>query len=603
MRFMHLWPLFLLILIPIVIIMYLLKQKAVNHPVPSLFLWNEMYRNKESDTPWEKLKKNKLLIIQIITILVLIFALMSPYLASTAETSENVVLLIDNSGSMNTVLSNKKTRLDYAKNAAREYVKTLSDNTAVTVIACSDRTSSLLSGSLDRSAVLNAIDSIEGTTLAGDCKGGLSICQGLAAGDAGLAVTVFTDSPISLGSLSGTIYNFAAPAENVSLDYVSSAQKNDKLNILACITNHGTSPVSGDINLYGDGELLNVMTYSSLEPGKSMVLYFDTSDFQGTVIKAEINNPDALTLDNTAYCINSAKKSGRVLLLTSRNIYLKKAIELNENITLHETNDPETFSGKAAEGYDLYIIDGQDMLPKELPSEGNLLFIHCDPGQFFEIDDNCENIYLKLENSPYTVGIEDHSFGVTDTMVVEQPMWSRSFIEADNRSAGFVGDYDNRKIGFIGFDLHNTDLPLDYRFPILIWNLISELGNSDLLPTTGITCGSSIRINAPLNDLVPSLVFPDGKTEKLNELPLLFRNTDAPGAYFLNKDNDRSEAFAVNFDTTESRYVNATVTTETTDKNTVVVDATTTVAKNYRTPVIILLLLILAFEWIVYIKD
>ena len=144
---------------------------------------------------------------------------------------------------------------------------------------------------------------------------------------------------------------------------------------------------------------------------------------------------------------------------------------------------------------------------------------------------------------------------------------------------------------------------MDYRFPILIWNLISELGNSDLLPTTGITCGSSIRINAPLNGLVPSLVFPDGKTEKLNELPLLFRNTDAPGAYFLNKDNDRSEAFAVNFDTTESRYVNATVTAETTDKNTVVVDATTTVAKNYRPLIIILLLLILAFEWIVYIKD
>ena len=114
MHFMHLWPLFLLLLIPVIIVMYLLKQKAVNHKVSSLFLWREMYRNLESDTPWEKLKKNKLLIIQIITVLVLVFALMSPYTASNAEVKGNVVLLIDNSGSMSTVLSNRRTRLDYA---------------------------------------------------------------------------------------------------------------------------------------------------------------------------------------------------------------------------------------------------------------------------------------------------------------------------------------------------------------------------------------------------------------------------------------------------------------------------------------------------------
>ncbi len=599
---MHLWPLFLLLLIPIVIIMYLLKQKAVSHPVPSLFLWNEMYRNKESDTPWEKLKKNKLLIIQIITILILVFALMSPYTSTETTTSENVVLLIDNSGSMSTVLTNRKTRLDYAKNAAKEYVKTLSDETAVTVIACSDRTTSLLSGSLDKSAILNAIDSIDETTLAGDCSGGLSICRGLASGSTSLTVNAFTDSPISLGSLPGTIYNFSSQAENVSLDYVSSAEKNGKLIILASVTNHGTSEVKGDVNLYGDGNLLNVSSYS-LPAGQTSVVYFNDTDFKGTILKAELNTSDALDLDNSAYCVSVAKKSGRVLMLTSRNLYLKKAIELNDNITLHETNDPETFSGAAAEGYDLYIIDGQDMLPKELPAEGNLLFIQCNPGKYFETSEELENLYLKLEDSPYTTGISGHSFGVTSVSTVEQPIWSKSFIDAGKDSAGFIGEYDGRKIGYIGFDLHSTDLPLDYRFPILIWNLITELGNSDLLSTSSLFCGQSIRINASSDTRSPSINYPNGKKKNLDVLPYLFNDTDLPGAYILEKAEGKTEAFAINFDTTESRLSSQSSVAADDGSQTVVVDATTTSAKSYRPLMIILLLLIMAVEWIIYIKD
>ena len=51
MKFLYLWPFFLLLLIPVIIIMYLLKQKAVDMPIASLFLWKEMYRNVEANTP------------------------------------------------------------------------------------------------------------------------------------------------------------------------------------------------------------------------------------------------------------------------------------------------------------------------------------------------------------------------------------------------------------------------------------------------------------------------------------------------------------------------------------------------------------------------
>ena len=100
MKVLYLWPLALLALVPVIIFMYLLKQKADKKEVPSLFLWRETYHNIEANTPWEKLKKNWLMILQIILFLILIFALMSPYLKNLGKSNQHVVVVIDNSGSV-----------------------------------------------------------------------------------------------------------------------------------------------------------------------------------------------------------------------------------------------------------------------------------------------------------------------------------------------------------------------------------------------------------------------------------------------------------------------------------------------------------------------
>ena len=74
-----LWPLTLLITIPLVILLYILKRKYREVQVSSSLLWKEAYKNTQANTPWEKLKVNIMMILQILVILLLIFALMSPF--------------------------------------------------------------------------------------------------------------------------------------------------------------------------------------------------------------------------------------------------------------------------------------------------------------------------------------------------------------------------------------------------------------------------------------------------------------------------------------------------------------------------------------------
>ena len=91
MKFLYLWPLVFLIVVPVIIIMYMLKQRAKDQPFSSIFLWHELYANHEADTPWEKLKKNILLFLQLLALLLLILALCSPYLLSGGKQAENVI--------------------------------------------------------------------------------------------------------------------------------------------------------------------------------------------------------------------------------------------------------------------------------------------------------------------------------------------------------------------------------------------------------------------------------------------------------------------------------------------------------------------------------
>ena len=143
MKFTHLWPLFFILLVPVIIIMYMMKQKAKEQKVASLYLWREMVKNDRANTPWEKLKKNWLMILQIITLIVLIIALMSPYFLSAMVGSGKACVVIDTSASMNFMYDDNQTRIDKAKEEAVSFVRKLRSGTEISLIT-SDRNAMLL---------------------------------------------------------------------------------------------------------------------------------------------------------------------------------------------------------------------------------------------------------------------------------------------------------------------------------------------------------------------------------------------------------------------------------------------------------------------------
>ena len=52
------WALWFMGSIPIIIMMYILKQKFEEREISSVYLWQQVLKDIEVNTPWQKLKKN-----------------------------------------------------------------------------------------------------------------------------------------------------------------------------------------------------------------------------------------------------------------------------------------------------------------------------------------------------------------------------------------------------------------------------------------------------------------------------------------------------------------------------------------------------------------
>src|ERR1043165_2353060 len=86
--------------IPVVVVFYLLKRKRVVKLVPSTLLWQKFLSETQASAPFQKLRKNWLLILQIILLLVAILALARPYFATKSKPAQLRVIVLDASASM-----------------------------------------------------------------------------------------------------------------------------------------------------------------------------------------------------------------------------------------------------------------------------------------------------------------------------------------------------------------------------------------------------------------------------------------------------------------------------------------------------------------------
>lgn len=606
MAFNHWWPLAFLIFIPIIILLYMLKQKAKEYPFSSSMLWREIYNNLEAATPFDKLKKNLLMILQIVTVLLLIFALMAPYLKTGGSRYSNTVLVIDTSASMGILYDDTHTRLEEAIDRACDYVDSLSETTQVTIVTSNQEAGIIKTNVTDKGELKQALRELTVTDLSGDTGAAVSVVDSMTGQWEQYEAVFLTDTPVELGNLEARVINLYTDYQNLSMDYLSYGTVYDEngtpsVTVIGKITNDTAEDVTTDVNLYGDDTLLMVQSVR-VPAGASQIFYFEQVNVQGKTLMAEINEPDDLAADNKAYAAVNEEGQKKVLLVTEDNMFLEKAVTNISWVDLYKTSQLTAVGQN--ETFDLYIFDG--VIPETLPAEGNILYINPPSGEECKVEREIENVSLSFQQAEITSYIEDFSFGVSKAREYERPLWADSFISSGQGCVGYFGENGGRRIAVMGFDIHHSDLALQAEFPILISNLMDYMMVSGMVAEEYYETGDKIVFNGSVNGSDLTVQAPDGEITTLPAAvsTIAYADTDQAGIYRISQtvnEKEKQEMFVVRFPVEEESHGTgeAEVETETIGED----EKSLSGGRDLRNLIVLFILLALAVEWLVYIRQ
>jgi Mg-chelatase subunit ChlD len=549
---------FLGLLLPVIVAMYLLKLRRVEQTVPSVYLWRRMVRDVEANAPWQRLRRNLLLLLQLLFLLALILALARPFTWAQGRGGQSTILILDASASMEAT-DVAPTRLEAAKAQARQMVDDLPDLARVTVIAAGEEARVLLASSQDRRQAHLALDSIQAESGGSQLGVALELASAIAARQPDTEVMVFSDGRVDLpermalkGHLTFVPMGTGGNNQAISLLTVETSPGGAGLTAFVQVTNYSENPAQRRLALYADGQLANAYDLQLPASGQQAVLAEDLPA-QTRLVEARLDGEDLLSSDDRALAVYRSQRPLQVSLVSSGNLFLQKAVELLPGLELTAV-DPE--KGEAFPPADLTIFDGYVPLTATLPT-GSLLFIAPPSStEYFTTTGlvNAPQLRPVRADEPLLQHVSLAEVNVLDAVRIQLPDWARVIVAGDLPEQASVpllllGEPGGRRVAVLAFDLHHSDLPLQVAFPILWANLIHWLAPASQGALPGqVAAGETLAFSLPSQVETVAITRPDGSALQVQaqDGQVVFADTRQLGLYHAKWGEDGQADFAVN---------------------------------------------------------
>ncbi|HJZ50418.1 MAG TPA: BatA and WFA domain-containing protein [Roseiflexaceae bacterium] len=528
-----------LIIGPIIVAMYLLKLRREERRVSSTFLWQRIVRDVEANAPWQKLRRNLLLLLQLLLLLLLALALARPFFRTTGIAGRNLILIVDRSASMQAV-DVAPSRLEAAKQQAIELIDQLPDGGRATVIAAGGQMEVPVAATTDRRQLRDAIEAITARNGGGsDLAQALTLASALSSREAESEVAIISDGNVTFPpeiTMPATVRYFpiGQRRENVAVSAVALQPSAAGQTLFAQATNYGPSPASRRMDIYLDDNLFNAYNLT-LDPGREQSIVVEVP---AQVRKAEArlvdeSKADALPIDDRGYAVSSSGEATNVRLISPGNRFLETALGLLPSVkTTIVPTSTATFTETAAQ-VPLTIFDA--VVPPTLPP-GNLFFIAPPRStEYFSITGQIE--FPALRPTPgdepllKDVKLSDVSVRIADK--IAPGSWARVVVDGDGGPMLLAGEKDGRRIVVLAFDLHDSDLPLQVAFPLLLSNIVGYLAPGSGAEASQLAPGQPLAFQVDPSITAVRVTRPDGQVVpvEVKAGQAIYADTDALGAY------------------------------------------------------------------------
>ena len=507
-----------LIGVPIVILIYILKNKYNEQTVTSTYLWLLSEKFFKRRNPLSGLTGVISLILQILTVIFVSLAIARPIFV-VPESANEYCFILDCSGSMQMTDNDGKTRFALAKEKITSLINEAGGGSSYTLVCATAESGAVYERLTDKKLALDLLSSVEcsdGMIEEGDA---LAVAQKYYDENRSFRTYFLTDKEYSEHN-GITVVNFAtADAENYSVSGAEGTLFGGILTVKANVTSH-TTDATLTVNLYINGSdkpadsiELSVLTSESAEVELSAAV--DSYDSFSVVIA----NKDDLAADNKVVSYNQKSESSYDILVVSETpFFFEAALDVLTDSKV-DVIEPDKYTAQT--GYGLYIF--HSFTPEELPDAA-----------------------VWLINS--TKSVPDSGFGIRGVVELEEPAKivksestssvARKMLEGIDGNNIFISEYvkysgmyakfttlfsyesnplifagtnamGNREV-VVGFDLHKADFSLSVDYVPLIGNLL-EYSCPDVLDRTSYSSGEDVNINITANVINVKAISPDGE--------------------------------------------------------------------------------------------
>lgn len=534
---------FFALTIPVVVVFYLLKRKRVVRLVSSTLLWQKFLAETQASAPFQKLRRNWLLILQIILLLLAVLALSRPFFATKARSSDLRVLILDASASMQST-DESPSRFEKARAEALTWVDSLRDGDKMVVLQVAANTEVKQSETSEKSALRRAILACapidSPTRLAPALKMADSLVRDRGK-ESNPEIHLFSDGAVpdlnefENKALPLIYHKVGTSANNIgitALDVKANPEDASQRAIYASVANFSTNEQQTDLELRLDGKLVETRPIK-IAAGEVSPQMFLASQTHDGVFTVHSTLQDDLAADNEASIVSLLPHPVKVLLVTRGNRFLERALRAAANVQLTvaaELTDD-------ASDYDFTVLD--DVIPTVWP-RGNVLAIHVANTNWFEgvsqLDEPAIVDWRATHPVLRYVGFDNVQ--VAKSLLVKTPSWGLSLVDSPQAPLIIAGELGRQRILWVGFDTLESTWPYRISFPIFVANAAEWLNpaterNSQLL----VRAGDPFHLNLPQSVTNAQITLPDGTTQPLkvdaSAKEIVFGDTFHQGVYHL----------------------------------------------------------------------
>lgn len=603
-------PFSLLLLLPfgaVIIVLYLLKMKRKERLVSSVMLWQDAAADLQANAPFQKLKKNLLLFLQLLILLFLIAAIARPYMRAKGVYDNKIVVILDSSASMEST-DMHPSRFEDAKSQALDIVEKMGPGNTMLVMTAGSKARVEAPFTSDKKALADVIRRLQPSDAGCNMRQAMLLALSLVSGKSASPprIAIFSDggfdplTDLSAEQAKIDFMRIGKTCRNAAITGMASRKTlSGNQQVYIGIRNFADEKLSFNLEITLDDKLIDIREVS-IPAGGSRQEMLDNPGAASGRVTAKIVLDDDLMADNTASVYLSGKRGISALLVSSGNIFLQNALNLDPDTKISRCSAvPADFNKQT---YDLVVFD-RIAPPGNLPPGGYLLL---DTSSALGPADAGQRIQTPAitdfpKNNPINTYVDYTNVRIAQASVLNPKSWGTPILESNGGVIGVAGADRGRRFVQLSWNILESDFPLRVGFPIFIANCLDWLVPIRNASGESVRTGAPVYIDTAADTSSIVVTDPAGQKHKINsaQTPVVFDGNEKAGIYKIEGKAAIREFASSILSSQESN---------TAPKDTLVVGSKTFASGNraiytnreYFSILILLALLVLTIEWYAY---